>query len=85
MAKKHPNVHFHFTPTHVSWLNQIEAWLSILSCGALAGASLQCVRELIQAIERFIAVNNETAMPFVWTKVHVSQKSPHCKHAEFIK
>jgi len=22
--KSHPNVHFHFTPTHTSWLNQIE-------------------------------------------------------------
>jgi hypothetical protein len=85
MAKKHPNVHFHFTPTRVSWLNQIEAWLSILSRGALAGASFQCVRELIHAIERFIAVNIITAMPFVWTKVRVRQKSPHCKYAEFIK
>ena len=24
--KKHPNVHFHFTPTRSSWLNRIETW-----------------------------------------------------------
>ncbi|NBB79791.1 MAG: hypothetical protein GVY36_10140 [Verrucomicrobia bacterium] len=24
---KNPNVHFHFTPTHASWINHIEAWL----------------------------------------------------------
>ncbi len=28
---RHPNVHFHFTPTHASWLNQVEVWFSILS------------------------------------------------------
>ena len=33
--KSHPNVHFHFIPTHSSWLNQVECWFSILSRGAL--------------------------------------------------
>jgi len=33
--KTHPNVHFHFIPTHSSWLNQIECWFSILSRAAL--------------------------------------------------
>ena len=28
---RHPKVHFHYTPTHTSWLNQIEIWFSILS------------------------------------------------------
>jgi transposase len=28
--KRHPKVHFHFTPTRSSWLNQIETWFSIL-------------------------------------------------------
>jgi len=36
---RHKNVHFHFTPTHASWLNQVEVWFSILSRHALAGAS----------------------------------------------
>ena len=33
--KRHPTVRFHFTPTHASWLNQIEVWFSILSRAAL--------------------------------------------------
>ena len=28
--KKHPNVHFHYTPTHASWVNMIECFFSIL-------------------------------------------------------
>ena len=26
----HPKFHVHFTPTHASWLNQVELWFSIL-------------------------------------------------------
>jgi transposase len=31
--KTHPQVHFHFIPTHSFWLNQVECWFSILSRG----------------------------------------------------
>jgi transposase len=37
---QHPQVRFHHTPTHASWLNQVEIWFSILSRAALRGASL---------------------------------------------
>ena len=37
--KSHSLVHFHDTPTNVSWLNQVEVFLSILSRGALQGAA----------------------------------------------
>ncbi len=36
---RHKNVRFHFTPTHASWLNQVEIWFSILQQQSLAGAS----------------------------------------------
>ena len=36
--KRHKNVHFHFTPTHASWLNQVEIWFSILAAQSLDGA-----------------------------------------------
>ena len=72
--KRHKNVHFHFTPTHASWLNQVEIWFSILSGKSLNGASFQSVPELIAHIEAFIASYNETARPFVWTKSEVHQK-----------
>jgi hypothetical protein len=41
--RRHPNVHFHFTPTRASWLNQIEIWFSILADQSLAGASFHSV------------------------------------------
>ena len=72
--KGQKNVHFHFTPTHASWLNQVEIWFSILSGKSLNGASFQSVPELIAHIEAFIASYNETARPFVWTKSKVYQK-----------
>ena len=34
---RHPNVHWHYTPTHASWLNQVEIWFSILTRQALRG------------------------------------------------
>jgi transposase len=73
---RHPRVHLHFTPTHASWLNQIECWFSILSTGALKGASFTSPAQLRQAIDGFIGVYNETAEPFEWTKAEVHPVSP---------
>jgi transposase len=72
--KRHPNVHFHFTPTHASWLNQVEIWFSILGGKSLKGASFTSVAELREHIDAFIAGYNENAKPFVWTKAKVHQK-----------
>lgn len=82
---RHPNVHFHYTPTHASWLNQIEVWFSILSRHALRSASFANVRQLRQAIDRFIAAYNETAAPFEWTKAEVHQQKLHHTYAELRK
>ena len=71
---RHRNVHFHYTPTHTSWLNQIEIWFSILSGKSLDGASFQTVDELKAHITSFIGSYNEDARPFVWTKSKVHQK-----------
>ena len=67
----HPNVHFHFTPTSASWLNQVEIWFGILSRKALRGANLKSVEELRQAIEAFVAAYGPKAKPFVWRKREV--------------
>src|SRR5215468_5810762 len=72
--KKHPKVHFHFTPTRSSWLNQIETWFSILQGQSLTGASFTSVEQLQQHIDAFIAAYNETATPFAWTKKKVYQR-----------
>jgi transposase len=71
---RHPKVKFHYTPTHTSWLNQIEIWFSILSGKSLSGASFQSVEQLKAHINSFIASYNHDARPFVWTKSKVHQK-----------
>ena len=43
--KRNPNVRFHFTPTHASWLNQVEIWFSLLWRHALRGASFTSPRQ----------------------------------------
>jgi transposase len=73
--KQHPNVHFHFTPTHASWLNQVEIWFSILSRNALRGASFTSTTQLREAIDAFINAYNQQAAPFEWTKAAVKQQS----------
>ncbi len=65
---RHQNVHFYYTPTHASWLNQVEVWFSLLARYALQGASFTSPKELREAIDRFIAAYNPTAHPFEWTK-----------------
>jgi transposase len=71
---RHKNVHFHFTPTHASWLNQVEIWFSILSRRTLQGASFSSVQQLRQAIDAFVAAYNPTATPFQWRKTTVHAK-----------
>ncbi|MBC5801208.1 MAG: IS630 family transposase [Candidatus Eremiobacteraeota bacterium] len=73
--QRHRNVHFHFTPTYSSWLNQVECWFSILARQALRGASFTSPQQVRGAIDRFVAGYNEIAAPFEWkaTKVHASK------------
>jgi transposase len=68
---EHPNVHFHYTPTSASWLNQVEIWFGILGRKTLSGASFASTEQLVQAIENFVARYNESASPFVWRKREV--------------
>lgn len=75
---RHPNVHFHFTPTHASWLNQVEVWFSILSRQALKHSSFRSPREVRDRIDAFIQAYNRGARPFRWraSEVHPSAPRP---------
>jgi transposase len=79
---RHPNVHFHFTPTRASWLNQIECWFSILSRQALQGASFTSAPQLREAIDRFIESYNPRAVPFEWKKEKVHSVHPKRYYAD---
>jgi transposase len=59
---------FHYTPTHASWLNQVEIWLSILVRKVLRRGSFTSVDDLRAKVLAFIAYFNRTmAKPFRWT------------------
>lgn len=59
---------FHYTPTHGSWLNQVELWFGIVARRVLRYGIFGSPDELIAAVEAFIELWNETeAHPFRWT------------------
>ena len=82
---RHPNVHFHYTPTHASWLNQVEVWFSVLTRSALRGLSATSPREVCAAIDRFTAARNENPVPFEWTKAEVNPVGPVHRYADLRK
>jgi transposase len=79
--QRHPKVHFHYTPTYASWINQVECWFSILSRQALRGASFTSPQQVREAIDRFVAAYNQKAAPFEWKKGVVYASAPKHNYA----
>jgi transposase len=65
--RRHPRVHFHFTPTSASWLNLVELLFNELSRRQLRRLAVNSVDELIAAITAYLDRRNEDPTPFVWT------------------
>ena len=65
---RHPQVLFHYTPTHASWVNLIECFFSILSKQGLAHSVQHSKQDLKELLHRFLASYNQTCNPFTWTK-----------------
>ena len=63
----HPRWTFHFTPTHASWLNQIELFFSILTRRLLRRGIFTSKADLKAQLLAFIDRYNPTAKPFAWT------------------
>ena len=61
--QKRPRYHLHFTPTHASWLNQVERWFALLTQRQIKRGSHRSVQELEAAIREFIAVHNQQPKP----------------------
>ncbi len=80
--RAHPRVHFHYTPTYSSWLNQVECWFSILSRQALQGVSFTSPQQVRDAIDRFVEAYNKNATPFEWRKAVVHPTGPRPKYAD---
>lgn len=65
---RHPRFHLHFTPTHGSWLNQVERFFGLLTEHALRRGSHTSPKMLRDAIRRYIDSHNENPKPFHWVK-----------------
>ena len=63
----HHRVFLHRTPTHASWLNQIEMWFSILTRQLLDTAEFAHTSDLATAILDYVDDYNKRAKPFKWT------------------
>jgi transposase len=59
---------FHYTPTHASWMNQIEIGFSILARKLLKRGTFTSVADLKAKVLAFVGYFNRTmAKPFRWT------------------
>jgi transposase len=62
----HRSLHFHFTPTYSSWLNQIEIWFSKIERDVIARGVFTSVKDLARKLMRYIRRYNQHAKPIKW-------------------
>jgi transposase len=62
----HPRLHFHFTPTYSSWLNQVEIWFSKIERDVIARGVFTSVKDLARKLMRYIKRYNQHAKPIKW-------------------
>ena len=77
----HKRFHLHFTPTSSSWLNLVERWFGEITRKPIRRGVFKSVKDLIEAIQNYIKINNQNPKPFVWTKrvEEILEKVNHCK------
>jgi transposase len=63
-----PRIHFHYTPTSASWLNQIEGFFGILAKQSLSITDFASKRALQEHLVTYLRAWNKNPTPFEWTK-----------------
>ena len=63
-----PQVHFHYTPTSASWLNEVEGFFGILAKQSLSLTDFPSKRALRDHLHAYMRQWNRSPTPFVWTK-----------------
>ena len=64
----HPRVHFHYTPTSASWLNQVEGFFGILGKQSLSLTDFPSTRALRDHLTAYLRAWKKNPTPFAWTK-----------------
>ncbi len=65
--KRHKRFHLHFTPTSSSWLNLVERWFREITDKRIRRGVFRSVKELVAAIDDYVAKHNENPKSFTWT------------------
>ena len=65
--ERHPRFELHFTPTSSSWLNMVELFFGKLTDKPIRRGLRLLSRNLIDAIENYLAAHNQDPKPFIWT------------------
>src|SRR5438270_8497671 len=65
---RHPRVHFHYIPTHASWMNMIECFFSILTRQALTQSVQRSKKELKDFLEVYLRKYSQIPNRFTWTE-----------------
>jgi transposase len=63
-----PQVHFHYTPTSASWLNQVEGFFGILGKQSLSETDFKSKTKMREHLRAYMRGWNEAPTPFAWTK-----------------
>ena len=66
--EENPQVHFHYTPTSASWLNQVEGFFGILGKQSLGRTDFHSKRALRDHLDAYLRAWNKSPTPFAWTK-----------------
>jgi transposase len=64
--EQNPQVHFHFTPTYSSWLNQVELWFARIERDVITRGIFNFVSDLARKLRRYINAYSANARPFQW-------------------
>jgi transposase len=62
----HPTVHFHYTPTYSSWLNQVELWFAKIERDMIARGIFHSATDLRRKLMQYIRLHNKSCRPFLW-------------------
>ena len=62
-----PRVHFHFTPTYSSWLNQVELWFGKIQRDVITRGIFTSTKDLRKKLMRYIRHYNKQPRPVKWT------------------
>ncbi len=63
---RHPRFHMHFTPACSSWMNMVERFFADLTADVVREGSFSRIRELINAINSYLAQRNLEPKPYRW-------------------